>query len=737
MLPNRLKATTEELRQIAGTFSGEQWVGDEGIRLVHQSLTQPNGSPLPENIYFMTPCEALHVVSDVDPTEHVQAVAVHTRHLVFVPINDAAVDEQELRYNDGKHWSLLLIYRVAGNSSSVTFCCKHIDSLALCSHKARAQNIARALVPGGLQVELLPCSKQMNSYDCGIYVLHHSELILRAFLSFPSWRTFAFSRSWPQSLLQVSPGAIKKYRQALFDRSFLSGPPERSSSDWCERCGFFLLGDGSCLNPLCGAVAQSSSVPTGIASNEMPSRDAPRALAAMRKKTASVKVGKPAAAPRRGSSFPRPWSPRYAYTTSGDVLAHSRGNNFRSLDQPSYPEVVGCTEEQATVSLHEFGLLPHCIPRVGRFCWKCKKPLQMKTKKDGRKLMVCDWKCAVALTSTAYTPMYCAEVTRKQYWMVAWCFANQHRLDQTIHLSGLKEFTVARLFACHRDVCGWWVIHSGRDLQLRAGEVDIDVAKSAVSRNDPHVNKHRGRLLVLKERSTKRRKFVTCPDVTCPKGEVPGPESLEDVSEPIQSTLRPGSIACADGGQAIKSAVRKTAKGAIPLAYATHGMEWKKQFTALQKIPREGASQELIDTMNKMGRLEEGSSSIRVTGGNQGAEGVWGSMKSLQKGMCTHRGGAVKRATAHAACAAFIAHNPGVRKLGHAWTAWYALHLDSTDPKGFFTRSGWTGKGPFSADPNAPNIPLSKSLQISCSFCFDYNETIGFMCKKTCKQITG
>ena len=117
----------------------------------------------------------------------------------------------------------------------------------------------------------------------------------------------------------------------------------------------------------------------------------------------------------------------------------------------------------------------------------------------------------------------------------------------------------------------------------------------------PHVNKHRGRLVDLKERSTNRRKIVTCPDVTCPKGEVPGPEALDDVIAPISSSLRPGSIACADGGQAITSAVRKTAKGATPLEVAIHGMPGKKQFTALQNIPRSDASQELIGVMKKHG----------------------------------------------------------------------------------------------------------------------------------------
>ena len=87
--------------------------------------------------------------------------------------------------------------------------------------------------------------------------------------------------------------------------------------------------------------------------------------------------------------------------------------------------------------------------------------------------------------------------------------------------------------------------------------------------------------MVLRERGTKRRKLVTCADVTCPKGQVPGPESLEDVDAPIRSTLQAGAVGCGDGRQAIKSAVGRSADGKVPLAYAIHGITaGKKQFTA-------------------------------------------------------------------------------------------------------------------------------------------------------------
>ena len=129
--------------------------------------------------------------------------------------------------------------------------------------------------------------------------------------------------------------------------------------------------------------------------------------------------------------------------------------------------------------------------------------------------------------------------------------------------------------------------------------------------------------------------------------------------------------------------------------------------------------------MASVGRLQDGSSSIRITAGNQAAEGSWGTAKSLQKAQCTHRGAATSHAAAHAACASYMAQNPGLQSLGHAWAAWYCEHLDSDDPQGFFTRSGWTGKGPYCHDPDTVRLCLGR---------FDVSEIDGIELRRAAKQ---
>eukprot|EP00959_Pyramimonas_sp_CCMP1952_P322049 6738797-Pyramimonas_sp.AAC.1 len=78
---------------------------------------------------------------------------------------------------------------------------------------------------------------------------------------------------------------------------------------------------------------------------------------------------------------------------------------------------------------------------------------------------------------TAFTPMYGTRMTPQSYWRVAWCFANQERVDQTVQLTDVSEDVVPRCFASHRDVVAWWSVRMGRGLTFGAGEVDIDAAK--------------------------------------------------------------------------------------------------------------------------------------------------------------------------------------------------------------------------------------------------------------------
>ena len=51
----------------------------------------------------------------------------------------------------------------------------------------------------------------------------------------------------------------------------------------------------------------------------------------------------------------------------------------------------------------------------------------------------------------------------------------------------------------------------------------------------------------------------------------------------------------------------------------------------------------------------------------------------------------------------WLCQNPGLRKLGEAWQAWWMVFLDKTPPGDVFSRSGWTGAG-ISGDKDVARI---------------------------------
>ena len=157
--------------------------------------------------------------------------------------------------------------------------------------------------------------------------------------------------------------------------------------------------------------------------------------------------------------------------------------------------------------------------------------------------------------------------------------------------------------------------------------------------------------------------------------------------------MRPGSVATADGGKAIRSSVAKAGDGSVPLAVAQHGRKPHKQFTSLKKINKQNGGVALEAVLRKQGRWDPKSSSVRIVGGNQAAEGTWGTGKMNLKQRCVHRGAAATRSTAHATCALFLSTFPGLAHFGQAWRRFFYEHMDQESPQVFFTRSGWSGAG--------------------------------------------
>jgi hypothetical protein len=362
---------------------------------------------------------------------------------------------------------------------------------------------------------------------------------------------------------------------------------------------------------------------------------------------------------------------------------------FRALkgQQEAYPELIHLTEELAKHTLARYGFLPGLPPAHARSCYRCKA--EMRLGKDGQ--LRCKKKCGVHFRAeAAYTPLHNTGTSYLEYLRLAFCFSSQLRVDQTVLFSGVDDDRVHRMFACFRCVCAWYQLQEGRGVTFCEAEVDMDAAKTHVDRSSSSThNTHTGRLFMMKERGSGKKKVVALRDLEVRKGTALPPESNKDIKSAIIDSMRPGSIAAADGGKAISSCVKKAAGGQIPLAIAVHSRKPRKQFTRLEKIPKSEISPALAAVLQKQKRWDPQSSSVRVTGGNQAAEGEWGCAKMLLKARGVHRGAATRHSSEHALCAIFLAHRPGLLSLGHAMRAFLQEHKDSVAPTKCWKHNGW------------------------------------------------
>jgi len=235
---------------LADTFGPGQWLNDASIALAYAQLAAGGGtaggrgSPLPEAVLLMDPATAFWLTLQEDPkqVEEVKdALKLHERQLVLCPINDSSDGS---RADTGTHWTLLVCwnrcYGRAGfkTSSPVNFThFYYYDSLLGGSWTSGGANLtqARTLASrlAGRVVRVLPddCPKQTNCFDCGIYVLLFSEIIVTAILeaehshasttscSSPSaYHTSSCSLPvWQSRVASVTPMEVSARRATYFE----------------------------------------------------------------------------------------------------------------------------------------------------------------------------------------------------------------------------------------------------------------------------------------------------------------------------------------------------------------------------------------------------------------------------------------------------------------------------------------------------------------------------------------
>ena len=168
------------------TLDPESWLDDECIHQVlrSHSLNVP-GSASQDNILIVPPSTA-HAVclgSMEDSQGHVADFDLEQRDLVLLPVNDG----RRKTADSGSHWTLLMAFKTTGQGGLLRFTCLHLDSLKDSPNMARARRLANRMFHEDMLVESCECAKQVNGYDCGVYLLYFARLLIKARLSVNSW----------------------------------------------------------------------------------------------------------------------------------------------------------------------------------------------------------------------------------------------------------------------------------------------------------------------------------------------------------------------------------------------------------------------------------------------------------------------------------------------------------------------------------------------------------------------
>lgn len=671
------------------------WLTDEVITIATKALRCPSGAAIPESIAIL-PAGLVNLMVNARAADvpaqiaGLQGVHNHTeglanRQLVIAPINDS----RNRRAGDaGGHWTLLVAWKHGSG-----WHCIHLDSLAggaTSGNHRNAAKMAERLFGRNTTVHIVECSRQQNGYDCGVFVIHFSEIIIRAFCAAARSAAFHVDVLWRRRLREVERGVIdgkRKLITRLFQEAVEAGVGRglRQPDTVVAKNGSAARGPLRGRSPVRVAqgAAHRSPGPKG--------RKGARAGEgrAARKAPPLGRVGSnPGSAGTRGSSSPKEWSVPYSHTSEGGKRDKKRGNRLRSLKQDPYDAIRDLSEEDSKAKCKELGFCPPMPDEVERTCPRCKGVMVLR----GAELCCKKRGCCHFNAERAFTPLFNTMTTWNEYLRLQYVHSAELRVDQSHLITGIDIERVGRVYGCIRDMKGWFAVYSSKDVIFDSGEVDIDVSKSHVARSGDE-NRHKGRVLILRERASDKELVIPLPDIVVQKGDALPPESLGDVVEIVENAMRCGSIGGVDGGKALESAIKKAAGGSVPRSVAVHSKKPRKQFTALHKLPASNLRKDLLSVMQRQGRLQPGSSSVRTIGGNQKAEGAWGTGKSSQKSRCVHRGGAHQHASAHATACLFMSRHPGLVAAGRATAAFIRAHLDRCHPRDLFSARGWTGAG--------------------------------------------
>lgn len=216
----RHQGCASAMGRLAQTFEPAQWLNDASLSYGFDQLVreQENEAALVTDVLFIDPATSFWFACHEDAADLIEARSsfrMQDRMLVLCPVTDS---ENPNEADSGTHWSLLVCWR---GSSMASWRCAYYDSLTsqLRTMKAmqKAASLGERLLGRTVPVDFGSCAQQTNSYDCGVYVLTFSRIILD---SIQVWQRSGHSLhlgpwSWELFLQQVTPEQVENHRLFL------------------------------------------------------------------------------------------------------------------------------------------------------------------------------------------------------------------------------------------------------------------------------------------------------------------------------------------------------------------------------------------------------------------------------------------------------------------------------------------------------------------------------------------
>jgi len=220
---------------LAKTFKQRRWLTDASISFIYDHLLQVPQSgdtvssldcfdELPEDVLLLDAATSFWITMQTNPCfvrDMIAPLDIQKRQLVLCPLND---NRDTVRADGGTHWGLLVWDR-----RGVTEPCGgefiYYDSGLFGSECAsQADKLASSLCGSEVRCRRGSCARQENFYDCGMYVLLFSEIIVDTFLKEKAEaksqegtaEQIPSSRPWERRLKALKPADVSSRRASIY-----------------------------------------------------------------------------------------------------------------------------------------------------------------------------------------------------------------------------------------------------------------------------------------------------------------------------------------------------------------------------------------------------------------------------------------------------------------------------------------------------------------------------------------